>query len=61
LESESSSHHQGKEKYKWNGWGYADTVFKLNESGHLYLTGKRYELRFLDLKFNFILFYFLFV
>lgn len=27
---------------KWNGWGYADTAFKVNTEGVVELTGKRY-------------------
>ncbi len=34
---------RSKEKLKWNGWGYEDSKFALNERGHVYFTGKRYE------------------
>jgi len=35
---------RSKEKLKWNGWGYEDSKFALNERGHVYFTGKRYEM-----------------
>jgi len=37
-------HHQGKEPTKWNGWGYEDVRFEVNDHGHIRLTGGRYEL-----------------
>jgi len=37
-------HHQGKEEVKWNGWGYSDTAFVLNENKEIVLSGNRYEL-----------------
>jgi len=35
---------RSKEKLRWNGWGYEDSKFALNERGHIYFTGKRYEM-----------------
>eukprot|EP01112_Ceratiomyxa_fruticulosa_P014999 TRINITY_DN435_c0_g1_i3.p1 TRINITY_DN435_c0_g1~~TRINITY_DN435_c0_g1_i3.p1 ORF type:complete len:630 (+),score=140.85 TRINITY_DN435_c0_g1_i3:127-2016(+) len=29
---------------KWNGWGYKDSNFLMNEKGQVYFSGKRYEL-----------------
>ncbi|CAI4230594.1 unnamed protein product [Auanema sp. JU1783] len=29
---------------KWNGWGYADSYFKLNEKGQVTFTGNKYEM-----------------
>jgi hypothetical protein len=31
------------DKFKWNGWGYADTEFAIAEQGEAYLTGSRYQ------------------
>eukprot|EP01091_Cochliopodium_minus_P020029 TRINITY_DN8619_c0_g1_i1.p1 TRINITY_DN8619_c0_g1~~TRINITY_DN8619_c0_g1_i1.p1 ORF type:complete len:613 (-),score=168.47 TRINITY_DN8619_c0_g1_i1:74-1912(-) len=31
------------EKMKWNGWGFRDTEFKLNDKGLAELTGSRYD------------------
>eukprot|EP01117_Protostelium_nocturnum_P006858 TRINITY_DN2456_c1_g2_i1.p1 TRINITY_DN2456_c1_g2~~TRINITY_DN2456_c1_g2_i1.p1 ORF type:complete len:623 (+),score=238.65 TRINITY_DN2456_c1_g2_i1:97-1965(+) len=42
--SNQRGHHQGREEVKWNGWGYNDTKFELNNKNQIYLTGKRYEL-----------------
>jgi hypothetical protein len=28
---------------RWNGWGYADTTFGLNQNGHVVLSGSRYQ------------------
>jgi alkyldihydroxyacetonephosphate synthase len=33
-----------EEDCKWNGWGYKDSYFDLDEDGQFYLTGDRYEL-----------------
>jgi len=41
---ENRGHHQGREEVKWNGWGYKDTAFVLNEKRDIILTGNRYEL-----------------
>lgn len=30
------------DKFKWNGWGYADTEFAITEQSEAYLTGSRY-------------------
>ncbi len=46
LDSSYRGHHQGKEPFKWNGWGYDDTEFKLNAQGEVFLSGKRYWLRY---------------
>jgi len=43
-DSGSRGHHQGKEPFKWNGWGYDDSEFKLNQQGHIFLSGTRYSL-----------------
>jgi len=45
--SSSSSHarpDKAEEECKWNGWGYKDSYFELDEEGRFYLTGDRYEL-----------------
>jgi len=44
LDSGSGSSHQGKQALKWNGWGYTDTQFALNDKGQVYLTGARYDM-----------------
>jgi len=44
LDTTSSSSHQGKQPLKWNGWGYTDTQFAINEKGDIYLTGSRYDM-----------------
>jgi hypothetical protein len=46
LDTGYRGHHQGKEPFKWNGWGYDDTEFKLNTQGEIFLSGKRYWLRY---------------
>ena len=47
---------QGDEPFKWNGWRYDDTAFKLNENGQVYLTGKRYWLRSFTSQIFFLLY-----
>ncbi|KJH41490.1 FAD linked oxidase protein [Dictyocaulus viviparus] len=29
---------------KWNGWGYADSYFKVDQNGHVVMTGDKYEM-----------------
>ncbi|KAL6725734.1 hypothetical protein Aduo_007767 [Ancylostoma duodenale] len=29
---------------KWNGWGYADSYFKLNQAGHVTMAGDKYDM-----------------
>jgi alkyldihydroxyacetonephosphate synthase len=40
-----------KERLRWNGWGYDDSQFALNENGQLYFTGSRYELAGVELPY----------
>lgn len=40
---------QDGEELKWNGWGYADSMFTVNERGHLIMTGQRYSLSGVEL------------
>eukprot|EP01102_Stenamoeba_stenopodia_P007094 TRINITY_DN1981_c0_g2_i2.p1 TRINITY_DN1981_c0_g2~~TRINITY_DN1981_c0_g2_i2.p1 ORF type:complete len:645 (+),score=148.24 TRINITY_DN1981_c0_g2_i2:115-2049(+) len=35
---------KAEEECKWNGWGYKDSFFELDDEGRFYLTGDRYEL-----------------
>jgi len=44
FSEQGRGHHQGREDVKWNGWGYADTAFVLNDQKDIVLTGNRYEL-----------------
>lgn len=30
------------DQVRWNGWGFADTAFAINDKGQVELTGKRY-------------------
>jgi len=42
--NESIEKSQADHPFKWNGWGYEDTHFALNEKGQIYLTGNHYQL-----------------
>ena len=33
-----------EDELKWNGWGYADTEFRLGEDGEVILAGNKYSL-----------------
>eukprot|EP01118_Nematostelium_gracile_P009787 TRINITY_DN3310_c0_g1_i2.p1 TRINITY_DN3310_c0_g1~~TRINITY_DN3310_c0_g1_i2.p1 ORF type:complete len:640 (+),score=144.28 TRINITY_DN3310_c0_g1_i2:43-1920(+) len=43
-DSPRDAHHQGKEPFKWNGWGYEGNGFVLNERGQVYLQGDKYSM-----------------
>ena len=33
-----------EDELKWNGWGYADTEFRLGDEGEVILAGNKYSL-----------------
>ena len=43
VRAESYVHYR-EEELKWNGWGYADTEFRLGEEGEVILAGNKYSL-----------------